>query len=103
MVAAMMAAFIFYRWWVVSRAGEYHVRTEWPFWLVAAAAVAVSIVITIAGRLAMLVLTPIILIPIGVLVLQRSASMRTVGGLDLRLGGMPGYRNWRAWWPRRCG
>jgi hypothetical protein len=86
-VAALMITFVFYRWWTLSRTGEYDARTEWPFWLFAAGAIVVSIVVTLAGRLAMLILGPILLIPAGVFLLKKSDAVRTVGGPDLRSGG----------------
>lgn len=86
-VAVIMVAFVILRWRALSRTGQYDPRTEWPYWLFGLTAIAVSVAVTFAGRLVMLVLTPIILIPAGIYLINRSSSLPRVGGLDLRNAG----------------
>jgi hypothetical protein len=86
-VAAIVLAFVVYRWRVLSRTGEFDVRTEWPYWLFGAGAIAVAVVLTIAGRLALLVATPFVLMPSGAYLVRRSEAGRFEFGLDLRRAG----------------
>jgi uncharacterized membrane protein len=86
-VGLIVLAFVLYRWRVLSRTGQFDARTEWPYWLLGAAAVAVAIILTMAGRLALLVATPFVLIPSGLYLLRRSEAVRFQYGLDLRRAG----------------
>lgn len=85
--AVIMVAFVAYRWVVLTRAGQFSVRTEWPYWAFGVCAIAVSIVLTIAGRFAVLVATPFLLIPAGIYMLKRSDTTRAEFGIDWRRTG----------------
>jgi hypothetical protein len=84
---AIVVAFAIYRWVGLSRMGQFDVRDEWPYWLFGLGIIGVSIALTIAGRLGMLVATPLILIPAGVYMLRRSETVKTEFGLDWRRTG----------------
>jgi hypothetical protein len=83
-VSAIVLAFVLARWRVLSRTGQFDVRTEWPYWLFGAGAIAVAVVLTIAGRLTLLVATPFVLMPLGAYLIRRSEASRFEFGMDLR-------------------
>ena len=83
----IMLAFVAYRWFALSRMGEFNVRTEWPYWLFGICAIALSVALTIGGRFALLIATPMVLIPAGAYMLKRSDTTRIEFGLDLRRTG----------------
>jgi uncharacterized membrane protein len=84
---AIVVAFAAYRWIGLRQTGKFDVRNEWPYWLFGIGIIGVSIVLTVAGRMAMLFATPLILIPAGIYMLQRSTAVRTEFGLDWRRTG----------------
>jgi uncharacterized membrane protein len=85
--AVIMVAFVAYRWVVLTRSGQFSVRSEWPYWAFGIGAIVVSILLTIAGRLALLVATPFLLIPAGVYMLKRAERTKAEFGLDWRRTG----------------
>jgi hypothetical protein len=86
-VAAAMLFFLALRWRGLAPTGRYSLRAESPYWLFAAGAVALSVVVTVAGRVAMLVVTPFILVPAGIYLLQLGRSGVRLGDWDIALAG----------------
>jgi hypothetical protein len=78
----IVVAFWVYRWIGLSRIGQFDVRTEWPYWLIGLGMIGASVALTVVGRMAMLVATPLILIPAGIYMLQRSTTARSEFGID---------------------
>jgi uncharacterized membrane protein YfcA len=85
--AAIVVAPSVYRWIGLRRIGQFDVRSEWPFWLFGLGMIGVSVVLTVAGRVAMLAATPFILIPAGVYMLHRSTVAKTEFGIEWRRTG----------------
>ena len=76
-----------FRWVVLSQRGQFDIGAEWPFWLFCVGAIAVAIVFNMAGRAALLMATPFVLIPVGAYLLQRANDVQIQFGLDLRRTG----------------
>ena len=86
-VALGAVFFLAVRWRGLHGTTAYSARTEAGYFAFAFAAVALSVVVTMAGRTAMLALTPVILIPAGAYLVRRSRTIARVSGLDLRGAG----------------
>jgi hypothetical protein len=86
-VALCMGFFLALRWRGLHGTIAYSARTEAGYLAFACAAIAVSVVVTLAGRTAMLALTPVILIPAGVYLVNRSRAGVREFGIDLRRAG----------------
>jgi hypothetical protein len=86
-VALCMGFFLALRWRELHGTTAYSARTEAGYLAFAFEAVAISVVVTMAGRTAMLALTPVILIPAGVYLVRRSRAIAREFDLDLRRAG----------------
>jgi hypothetical protein len=83
----LVLAMAVFRWRVLSASGVFDVRAEVPYWLAGGAAIAIAVVLTFAGRLALLVATPFVLIPAGAYLIRRSTRVETEFGINLRQSG----------------
>jgi len=86
-VALCVGAILGYRWLALHRTAGFSPRTEAGYGALGLAAVVASVAVTIAGRTAMLILSPFVMIPAGVYLLRRSDAVTSEFGLNLRRAG----------------